>query len=212
MNKKNLQTPSLLKIGQAWKRKPGTLFVVSGPSGCGKTTLCDRLLKRGLRLDESISATTRKPRKNEKQGQDYIFVDDKVFKKGIQENQFLEYAKVFGKYYGTPKKNISSAIKKNKDVLLNIDVKGASQIRRLFNEAVLIFIMPPTFSELERRLRKRSADTKTQIAQRLQIARQELRSINIYDYLVVNDNIKEAVGEIVAIIIATRCKTKKKGA
>jgi guanylate kinase len=184
----------------------GILFVISGPSGCGKTTLGKRLLSRISNLTNSVSATTRLPRKGEKKKIDYIYTTLKRFKQDIKKNRFLEYAKVFGNYYGTPKRFVLEKLNKGKDVLLSIDVQGASQIKKKFPKAVLIFIAPPTFSALKTRLLKRSSDSPQQIKKRLCVARRELKTMCAYDYVIINDKMAKATKELVAIVKAARCK------
>jgi guanylate kinase len=182
----------------------GTLFVVSGPSGCGKTTLCEKLLKQSLGLVRSVSVTTRKARDGERHKRDYIYTDTADFKRRLSKNEFLEHAEVFGSYYGTPKRFIDRTLKRGKDVLLNIDIQGAAQIRQRTKDAVLIFIMPPSITELRKRLVGRLTDTRPQILKRLKIARREMKAIKRYDYYVINDNLREAVGILRHIIIASR--------
>lgn len=190
-------------------KKKGTLFVISGPSGCGKTTLCRRLLKEKPDLISSISVTTRLPRKGERRNIDYIYITEKEFKKRLKKKGFLEYASVFGNHYGTPNRPVIDALEKGKDVLLNIDVQGAAQIKRTFKEAVFIFILPPAFGDLEERLLKRSSDTALQIKKRLKIAYLELRAIGRYDYAVVNDDMTEAAKRLVAIVTAERSRMRR---
>ena len=187
-------------------KKIGKLYVVSGPSGCGKTTLCAKLLKKELGLTRSVSVTTRIPRAGEKRNRDYIFNTKELFLKDVKNKRFLEYAKVFGNYYGTPKKFVLEMLKKNKDILLNIDVQGAAQIKRNFKEAVLIFILPPSLKVLYKRLQTRSTDTKKEVEKRLEAAEKELNAVNVYDYIVLNDKLSAATKDIVAIIKADRCK------
>jgi len=193
------------------KKEKGLVFVISGPSGCGKTTLCRMLLKENLGLLSSTSLTTRAPRRGERREIDYIYVAEDEFKKGLKDKKFLEYAKVFGKYYGTPKKPVIDAIKKGKDIILSIDAQGAAQIKRAIKEAVLIFILPPSFDDLKKRLLKRSSETASQIKRRLRVAHNELRAMDMYDYAVINDDMKEALNYLSAIILAERCRIKGKG-
>ena len=187
-------------------RARGSLFVLSGPSGCGKTTLCRGLLKQNLGLVRSVSVTTRKARKAERDKKDYIYTNTADFKRQLRKGMFLEHAQVFGNYYGTPKLFIESTLKQGKDVLLNIDVQGAAQIKRKAKDAVLIFILPPSMRELKRRLLGRLTDTKVQIRKRLAIARTELTAIDHYDYYVINESLKEAAEELKHIIMASRRK------
>lgn len=190
--------------------KKGKLFVVSAPSGAGKTTLCEQLLKALPNLVRSISLTTRKARSGEKEGYDYFFVSEEDFKKKIKNKELLEYAKVFGEYYGTPRKFVVDNLRQNKDVLLNIDVQGAIQIRKNFKkDSVLIFILPPSLEDLEKRLTKRKTDTEEQIQQRLKVAIKELSHLKYYDYQIINDDLKEAFQKLRAIIISTKGGVRK---
>ena len=188
------------------KRK-GVLFIISAPSGSGKTTLCARLVESVDSLYRSISMTTRAPRPGERDGMDYIFIEKPEFLKRLKKDEFLEWAKVFGEYYGTPKKHITHMIKRGSDVLLSIDVQGAMKIKRLGLDAVYIFILPPSLAMLKERLINRSTDSKEAIRQRLNIARREIACSRKYDYIIVNNRLESALDNLRAIIIAERCKT-----
>jgi guanylate kinase len=188
--------------------KKGRLFVVSGPSGCGKTTLCTRLLQHDAGIVRSVSVTTRKPRGDEQRDKDYIYISNAEFKRRLRKGMFLEYAKVFCNYYATPKSFICKTINRGKDILLNIDVQGAAQIKKRIKTAVLIFIVPPSMEVLKKRLMGRLTDSEMQIQKRLAIAAQELRAINQYDYYVVNDKLAKAVSELKHIIEAARHSIK----
>ncbi len=194
-----------------YARGCGTLFVVSGPSGCGKTTLCDRLLKKKSGLVRSVSVTTRDRRGKEKSNKDYTYTTAPEFKKQLAKGAFLEHAKVFGHYYATPRRFVEESLSRKHDVLMNIDVQGAAQIKDKFKQAVLIFILPPTMEALKTRLEKRSSDAPAQIRKRLAIARRELTAICIYDYVVINDRVDKAVRQLVSIVTAARLRTKNKG-
>lgn len=184
-----------------FKSKKGLLIVVSAGSGAGKSTLCRMLLKKRKSVAFSISATTRLPRPGEKEGKDYFFVTDAAFKAMRQRGELMEWAKVHSHhYYGTPKSYVEKMRQAGKDVLLDIDVQGAIQVKRKFPEAILIFITTPTFEELERRLRSRSSETETQIRQRLADARKELKYLPFYDYNVVNDRLPLALKRLEAIL------------
>jgi len=196
--------PALPPIVLKKIKTKGRLFVVSGPSGCGKTTLCEKLLKQNLGLVRSVSVTTRKARGTEQHKKDYIYTSTADFKNQLGKGMLLEYAQVFGNYYGTPKRFIENKLEQGKDVLLNIDVQGAAQIKRKSKDAVLVFILPPSIQELKRRLLGRLTDTKAQIRKRLVIARTELAAINSYDYYVINGNLKAAAEELKHIIMASR--------
>jgi len=190
------------------KRK-GILFIISAPSGSGKTTLCARLVESVERLYRSISMTTRPPRPGEKDGMDYIFIEKEEFLKRLKKKEFLEWAKVFGEYYGTPKKHIMHMLEKGHDVLLSIDVQGAMKIRRLGMEACYIFIMLPSMQLLKERLINRSTDSKKSIRERLNIARKEVSYSQKYDYVVINNRLESALDNLRAIIIAERCRAKR---
>ena len=188
-------------------KKRGILFIITAPSGSGKTTLCTRLVESVDCLYRSISMTTRPPRHGEKDGIDYIFIEKPEFIKRRKKNEFLEWAKVFGEYYATPKKHILHMLRRGSDVLLSIDVQGAMKIRRLKLDAVYIFIMPPSFEMLRDRLINRSTDSKDAIRQRLNLARKEIACSSRYDYVIVNNKLEPALDNLRAIIAAERCKT-----
>ena len=184
------------------KRK-GKIFIVSAPSGCGKTTLCNKLLEDKLNLKHSISATTRPPRKGEIDGKDYFFVSPEEFRAMIKRKELLEHEENFGYLYGTPKKFALGLLDKGKNVLLSIDVKGATKVSRLYPDmSVLIFIMPPTLSELKKRLESRMTDEASSISNRLKIAKREIGYKGRYDYVVVNDSLDAAYKKLKEIIIA----------
>jgi len=188
------------------KRK-GILFIISAPSGSGKTTLCTRLVESVDSLYRSISMTTRAPRPGEKDGMDYIFIEKQEFIKRQKKNEFLEWAKVFGEYYGTPKKHITHMLKRGSDVLLSIDVQGAMKIKRLKLDAVYIFILPPSIAMLKERLINRSTDSKKAIRERLNVSKKEISCSQKYDYVIVNNRLEPALDNLRAIIVAERCKT-----
>lgn len=179
------------------------IFVISAPSGCGKTTLCRRLLGDELGLTGSVSVTTRRPRPGEKNGQDYRFVSEKRFRSMAKSGKFLEYEENFGHLYGTPKKFISDNLKKGKNVLLSIDVKGAMKVRRAYgSRGVLIFLLPPSIAALKRRLVSRMSDHPEAIARRLANARRELSYKKRYDYRVINDRLDRAYKRLKSIVRA----------
>ncbi|WP_353683366.1 guanylate kinase [Thermodesulfovibrio sp. 3907-1M] len=188
--------------------KRGNIFVISAPSGTGKTTLCDRLLKALTDLKMSISHTTRKPRPGETDGVDYFFVDKETFEKMISNEEFIEWAEVYGNFYGTSKNVISQLMKQGYDILLDIDAQGAKSIKKLYPESILIFILPPSMEELERRLLQRNEDKDT-IKKRLSKAEEEISQYKFYDYIVINDNIEEALNDLLCIVCAERLKTKR---
>ncbi|HHW20707.1 MAG TPA: guanylate kinase [Thermodesulfovibrio thiophilus] len=188
--------------------KKGIIFVISAPSGTGKTTLCEKLLKLLPDLKLSISHTTRKPRNGERNGINYYFIDKETFKKMIDTDEFVEWAEVYGNFYGTSKKAINSLISNGYDILLDIDTKGAKNIKKLYPDSVLIFILPPSLDELERRLINRNEDNNV-IKLRLSKASQEISQYKFYDYVVINDNIEQASSNLLCIIHAERLKTKR---
>ncbi len=196
----------------AWARekikKQGRLFVVSGPSGCGKTTLCNSLLAKKLGLVRSVSATTRARRGKERDNVDYIYTTKKQFLRNLGMGMFLEHAQVFGEYYGTPRRFIEKALRQGQDILLNIDVQGARQIQSKCQQSVLIFILPPSMAELQKRLQRRLTDTAPQIRKRLAIAKQELSAIDLYDFWVVNDCLSRAAKNLEHIVVAARHQIK----
>ena len=187
----------------------GKIFVISSPSGGGKTSLSQKLLERTPHLVRSISMTTRRPRPGEVDSLDYYFVDDKEFAKIRRTAGFLECARVFNCYYGTPRKFVERAMREGDDVLLLIDVQGASQVKKRRKEAVLIFVMPPSIEELKERLEKRAADSAGDIKKRLKVAQHEMNLRDRYDYVVENRYLEKAVSHVEAIILAERLKVKK---
>jgi len=184
----------------------GLLFVISGPSGVGKGTLREKVFNIFPDLKYSVSVNTRPPRKDEIEGKDYYFVAVDEFKKRIEENKFVEWAIVHGDYKGTPIKFLVEELQKGRDVLLELDVQGAMQVKKKFPDGVFIFIAPPTWKDLEDRLRKRNTEGEKALGKRLKDARVEIEYKKNYNYLVVNDNIKTALKKIESIIIAERCK------
>lgn len=180
--------------------KRGLLVVVSGPSGTGKGTVCAALRERLPQLAYSVSATTRPPRPGEVDGEDYYFLPKTEFERMIAIGGLLEYAEVFGNYYGTPLRMVQNRTRAGQDILLEIDTRGAMQVIDKVPEAVTIFLMPPSLEELERRLRGRGTETEASIARRLGEANRELRTARRYKYAVLNDSVDKAVDEIVAIL------------
>lgn len=190
--------------------KTGTLIVISGCSGVGKSTVISKVLLSRQDIYFSVSFTTRAPRPGEVDGVNYHFINREEFESRIARDEFLEYAEYVGNYYGTSLKVIQEKLEQGIDVLLDIEVQGAAKVKEKCPEAVMIFIIPPSFEELSRRLRERKTDTEEKIAGRLQKAKQEFKKIPIYDYLVVNDQVKTAVDEIFSILTAESCKTEKR--
>ncbi|MCM8778206.1 MAG: guanylate kinase [Candidatus Omnitrophica bacterium] len=190
------------------KRK-GLLFVISGPSGCGKTTLGEKILSGDKNLVRSVSVTTRPRRKGEKEGREYFFVSEKEFTRLREEDSFLEWAKIFGYFYGTPKEFVLKNINQGKDVILIIDVQGARQVRKKFPQAISIFLTPPSLKTLQERLKKRRLDGPGEIEKRLQQAEKELRSQREYDYIVMNKDLDKATELLSAIISLERIKFRR---
>ncbi len=189
------------------KNKSLSLIVIlSAPSGGGKTTLCSKLRGAFPEMVYSVSYTTRSPRASEKNGKDYFFVSEQEFKEKIKRGEFIEWAKVHGYFYGTSKIFFEQALSENKDIILEIDIKGGLTIKKKFNHAVGIFIVPSTLSELKRRLIFRKEDSKQMINKRLNIALIEIKKAQYYDYLVLNDNLNKAFDELKAIVIAEKRK------
>jgi len=182
------------------------VFIISAPSGSGKSTLVKKLREQVPNLEFSISYTTRKPRGAEQNGREYYFVTSEQFEDMIAEGEFLEYANVFGNYYGTARRFLLKAEQDGTDLLLDIDVQGAEQIRAKIPQAVSIFILPPNRSELEQRLRNRSQDAESVIQKRLDAATREIENYGKYDYILVNDRLDESVTGLQAIVLSERLR------
>ncbi len=187
----------------------GLLLVLSAPSGAGKTTVIHQLLRRDKRLVKSISWTTRKPRHGERNGKDYFFVSRKQFLSAIRRNGFLEWAKVYREYYGTPKSYVQDKLAHGKDVVLVIDTRGAKQVRRS-RPNVLVFLKAPSLAVLKSRLKGRNSESKSQLAARIHEARYEMKQARWYDYQVVNRTVSQAVRDIKKILEKERKKIKRR--
>ncbi len=182
------------------------VLIVSGPSGSGKSTLVEKILEvPGTLL--SVSCTTRSPRKTESDGKWYNFVTEGEFQQLVERGEFLEYAQVFGKnWYGTPRKWLERALAEKKDLVLEIDVQGALQVKRKLPGAVAVFVLPPSRAELERRIRARGQDSEDEIHRRLERARQEMLNYSSYDFAIINDDLQRAGREVQAIALGSRCR------
>ncbi len=191
------------------KRRHGLLVVLSAGSGAGKSTLCRLLLKRRKNLLFSISVTTRHPRPGEKDGRDYFFVSEAAFEAMRRRGDLVEWATVHGQRYGTPRHSLEQMRAAGRDVLLDIDVQGAMQVKKRYPDAVLIFITTPQFADLEKRLRTRSSESEAQIRRRLADAKRELRFLHRYDYNVVNDRLQLALKRLEAILDAESTKMSR---
>jgi len=186
--------------------KEGQLFVVSGPSGVGKGTICRELLKEDIGVSLSISMTTRKPRPGEEEGKSYYFVSHEKFEEEIKADGFLEYAKVYENYYGTPKQKVLDTLKSGVDVILEIDTQGALLAKEHYPKGVFIFILPPSMDVLKQRLVNRRSETEEQVTMRLNLAMSEIAFIGEYDYYVVNAELSESTSLMKSIIMAERSK------
>lgn len=184
------------------RSRPGILFVLSGPSGAGKGTVCKALMERSPALSVSVSSTTRQPRPGEEEGVNYFFVTKAEFEEKIRNNQLLEWAEVYGNYYGTPRDFVESQLNSGKDVILEIDIQGAMQVRRHYPEGVFLFLIPPSATELRARILGRGTESEESFKARFGAARQELQMMRQYDYVVVNDRVEAACDRIQAIIQA----------
>lgn len=191
------------------RKKKGNLFVVSAPSGAGKTTLCRKICETMPGVKHSVSYTTRLPRPGEIADIHYTFVDEEEFRSMIASGEFVEWAEVHGNFYGTSKKRIEKIINEGQDVILDIDVQGAKQIKEYFTDSVLVFVLPPSMEELEKRLFDRMSDSKEVIEKRLKRAREEIQEYKNYDYVIVNNTLDKALNELASIIVAENVKISK---
>lgn len=190
--------------------KRGSLIIISGTTCAGKGTVIRELLKRNDQLYLSISYTTREKREGDIDGKDYFFITNDEFEDKIKKDDFLEYAKVqYDRYYGTPKKEIEKKLSEGKDVILEIDVQGAQQIKKKMPETILIFIMAPSMEEVKRRIKERNTETPEQILKRFEVAYREINEIPKYNYVVVNDRLEETVKKVEAILLSEKCRVDR---
>jgi guanylate kinase len=183
-----------------------TVYIISAPSGSGKSTLVNEVRKIVPGLDFSVSYTTRPPRGSEQNGREYFFVPRTQFEQMIRQDEFLEYAQVFGNYYGTARRFLRAAQEHGDDLLLDIDVQGAEQIKKRIPEAASIFVLPPNREKLEWRLRNRGLDSEEVICRRLDTARREIENYDKYDYILVNDRLEQSTDELKAILLSERLR------
>lgn len=189
--------------------KKGILIVISGPSGAGKGTICKSLLDKHDDLYLSVSATTREPRKGEIHGVNYYFLTKEEFECKVSEKDFLEWAQVYGNYYGTPKSNVDEMLNAGKNVILEIDIQGALKIKENSEDGVFIFILPPSMEELKKRIVNRQSETQESLMRRFSSAYQEINYISKYNYGVINDTVENAVQKVENIICAERCRVDR---
>lgn len=188
----------------------GILIVVSAPAGCGKDTILEQALKANDNLFYSVSATSRAMRPGETDGVSYHFKSREQFEEMIKNGELLEYTEYVGNYYGTPKKAVTDMLEAGKDVILKIEIEGAANVRRMFPDCTMVFILPPSFAELDRRLHKRGTETDDVIKQRLETARRELKFAENYDYLITNAALEDAVEDFLAVVRAEKCRRERR--
>ena len=189
--------------------RKGLLLVVSGPSGAGKGTICKALLNKNDQIKLSVSATTRKPRNGEVHGVNYFFIEKEEFTKMIENGEFLEYAQIYDNFYGTPKAAIIECLEKGQDVILEIEMQGARQIKEVYPEGVFIFVLPPSLEELKSRIVGRGTETQEEIEKRFSCAFEEINQIVNYDYFIVNEAIEKSVSDVETIICAEKNKVTR---
>lgn len=190
-------------------KKQGLLVVFSGPSGCGKNTICDKLKLLNDNVWESVSMTSRKPRRGEEDGIDYFFVSEEEFEQNIEDDKMLEYAKFAGNYYGTPRLSVQKHLDEGKDVILVIDIQGALQIKEKIPQALFVFLLPPSMRELRRRLKERQTESEEALIKRFETAYQEINELSKYNYVIVNDEVDVAADKLDSIIKAEKCRVDR---
>lgn len=190
-------------------KKQGILIIISAPSGAGKGSVISEMRKQNKDLWLSISATSRDMRTNDQEGVTYYFLTKEDFENKIKEGYFLEYTNYAGNYYGTPKKYIQEHLDQGQDVILEIEIEGAMNVKNLIPEALCIFIMPPSLQELKKRLEKRGTDSKEKILERFKIAYREMNEVTKYNYVVINDKIEVAADKVLSIIKAEKCRVDR---
>lgn len=190
-------------------KREGLLIIISGPSGAGKGTVYNEVVARRSNIKKSVSVTTRNPRPGEVEGVHYYFRTLEQYQEMIAKGEFLETASVYCNYYGTPKAPVLKMLADGNDVMFEIDTLGAEQIRKKYPKSITIFLMPPSFEELERRLRGRGTESEEAITRRLGLARSELSKYKLFDYIVFNDNVENAIEGVISIIDAEKSKTTR---
>lgn len=190
-------------------KKRGILMVVSGPSGAGKDTVCNKLIENNSNIWISVSCTSREPRKGEVNGENYYFLSREEFESKMEKGDLLEYAEYNGNYYGTPRDKVNEYLDSGKDVILVIEVQGAKKIKELVPDALFVFILPPSMKELKRRLTDRGTESEEKIIKRFRTAYQEINELSKYNYVVINDNVEEAVHKVDSILISEKCRVDR---
>lgn len=191
------------------EKEKGNLIVISGPSGAGKGTIVNGLKKINKNIWVSISCTSRSPRKGDVEGETYFFLTRQEFENKIKEGDFLEYAEYSGNYYGTPKSKILEKIDSGIDVILEIEIQGALKVKELIPDAIFIFILPPTITDLRKRLVNRGTEDKDKLLKRFERAYQEINEVTKYNYVVINDDIDDAINKVNAILLSERCRVDR---
>lgn len=199
------------KLGMGIEMSGAELFVVSAPSGAGKTTLCRQVCRLTQGLVYSVSHTTRAPRPGEEDGRDYFFVSEEIFRKMAENGEFLEWAKLYNNMYGTSRAWVLEQLQQGNDVIMDVDIQGARQIRAGDLPCHLIFVLPPSWDTLRLRLANRGTDSRQEVEMRLGWAEKELQVWEMFDYLIVNDELKEAVEELRSVVVAQRCRKERRG-